>query len=148
MVFELARGKTGRAAPSCLAFIAASALLFAAEDLQARPAFDGAFPKHVFSSEEHCPSQDIHSESEPTLLTTEGLEALEYNCEFVEIRSVYDGRGWLIDAVCNEPGFFFPQQMVVMAEVNDGRGPSVLRMSDDRGPDSQEYKFYRCPAQR
>lgn len=112
----------------------------------ASPASADPFISGVYSSEEGCPSADIHSKGEPTLIREGNLEAIEYYCEFVEVRSVFDGRGWLIDAVCNEPGFFFPQQMVVMAEESDGAGPTVLRMSDGGGAEHQDNRFHRCPA--
>ena len=126
----------------CLSVAAAATALLAAG---ASSAAAGPFPSGKFSSEKGCPSTDIHSKGEPTLIDAKSLEAIEYYCEFVGVRSALDGKAWLIDAVCNEPGFVFPQQMVALEEESDGQGPTVLRLSEGAAPaQEEEGRYYRC----
>ena len=103
------------------------------------------FPDGLFSNQAGCPTTDIHAESQPTLLNARGMEAIEWNCEFVEIRPVYDGIGWLIDAVCNEPGEYYPQQIVVVADDGDSKSPGRLRVSDGGQGAPSSSHFHRCP---
>jgi hypothetical protein len=43
-----------------------------------------------------------------TMLTARGIEAIEYNCEFVQATSASRSPAWLVHAICQEPGFIHP----------------------------------------
>lgn len=43
-----------------------------------------------------------------TMLTASGIEAIEYNCEFVQATKATRAPAWLIQAICQEPGFVQP----------------------------------------
>lgn len=102
------------------------------------------FPAGVYSSQEGCPSTDIHAIGDPMLLSAQGLEAIEYSCEFARVDPVFGGHAWLIQAACQEPGFMFPEHFVVLAEGEDPQQPAELRMTSDDGPGSTETRFFRC----
>ncbi len=67
-------------------------------------------------------------------LTERGLEGLESNCQFLRV----DGRdnlpGWVATALCEEPGFAFPDLFSLMP-----RGENVLEVTSlrDGGTESE-----------
>lgn len=52
------------------------------------------------------------------LLTERGFEAYEYNCEFLTVTPATRAPGWVVTALCQEPGYAFPDVL------------SVIRMND------------------
>jgi len=57
-------------------------------------------------------------EAGEVLLTERGFEAYEYNCEFLAITPATRAPGWVVTALCQEPGYAFPDVL------------SVIRMND------------------
>ena len=51
-------------------------------------------------------------------LTAQGIEGLEFNCEFIDIRKASRAPGWLVTAFCQEPGYAFPDVLSV-TELNE-----------------------------
>jgi len=49
-----------------------------------------------------------------TILTARGLESIEYNCEFLQITKATRSPAWLVGAVCQEPGYLFPDVLSVL----------------------------------
>jgi hypothetical protein len=49
-----------------------------------------------------------------TILTAQGLESIEYNCEFLQITKATRSPAWLVGAVCQEPGYLFPDVLSVL----------------------------------
>lgn len=47
------------------------------------------------------------------LLTSKGLESIEYNCEFLQVTKANRAPAWLVHAICQEPGYVFPDVMSV-----------------------------------
>lgn len=52
------------------------------------------------------------------LLTERGFESYEYNCEFLNVTPATRAPGWVVTALCQEPGYAFPDVL------------SVIRMND------------------
>lgn len=98
-----------------LAWAAAAALTllpsaaFAADD----------FIKGVYlSSEELCAKAKKDSlqsvlEAGNVVLTSNGLEGIEYTCEFVQITKAKLAPAWFVNAVCHEPGYLFPDTLTI-----------------------------------
>ena len=52
------------------------------------------------------------------LLTERGFESYEYNCEFLTVTPATRAPGWLVTALCQEPGYAFPDVLSVI-KMND-----------------------------
>ncbi len=49
-----------------------------------------------------------------TILTARGIESIEYNCEFVQVTKATRAPAWLVHAVCQEPGYLFPDVLSIV----------------------------------
>ncbi|CCV14056.1 conserved hypothetical protein [Mesorhizobium sp. STM 4661] len=47
------------------------------------------------------------------VLSARGLESIEYNCEFLEITKATRSPSWAVTAICQEPGYLFPDVLSV-----------------------------------
>jgi hypothetical protein len=96
---------------SCLVLLAA----LAAGPAQA----DADFVKGVYlQSEELCAQAKKDGlqtviEAGNILLTSRGLESIEYNCEFVQAIKGERSPAWAVTALCQEPGYLFPDLLSV-----------------------------------
>ena len=48
-----------------------------------------------------------------TILTARGIDSIEYNCEFVTKTKASRSPSWLVEAVCQEPGYVFPDVLTI-----------------------------------
>jgi len=48
------------------------------------------------------------------ILTSRGIESIEYNCEFVQVTKATRAPAWLVNAVCQEPGYLFPDVLSIV----------------------------------
>ncbi|MCV3240465.1 hypothetical protein [Mesorhizobium sp. ZC-5] len=48
-----------------------------------------------------------------TMLSARGLESVEYNCEFVQVIKAERSPAWAVTAICQEPGYLFPDVLSV-----------------------------------
>lgn len=48
------------------------------------------------------------------VLTARGLDSVEYNCEFLQVTKAARSPAWLVNAVCQEPGYLFPDVLSVL----------------------------------
>lgn len=91
------------------AFMLAMASAAAAED----------FVKGVYlQSEELCAQAKKETiqaviEGGNVLLTARGIEGIEYNCEFLQVTKANRAPAWLVHAICQEPGYVFPDVLSV-----------------------------------
>ncbi len=46
-------------------------------------------------------------------LTARGIDSIEYNCEFVTVTKASRAPAWLVNAVCQEPGYLFPDVLTI-----------------------------------
>jgi hypothetical protein len=49
-----------------------------------------------------------------TILTSNGIESIEYNCEFLQVTKATRSPAWLVNAVCQEPGYLFPDVLSIV----------------------------------
>lgn len=71
------------------------------------------------SSEELCAkakkeSLDSVLEAGNSFLTSNGIEGIEYHCEFVQVTKANAAPAWLVGAVCQEPGYVFPDVLTIV----------------------------------
>lgn len=52
------------------------------------------------------------------MLTERGFESYEYNCEFLTVTAAARAPGWVVTALCQEPGYAFPDVLSVI-KMND-----------------------------
>ena len=77
------------------------------------------FIKGVYlDSEELCDqakkeSLDKVIEDGNTVLTANGLEATEYNCQFLQVSKSKVSPGWLVGALCEVPDQMFPDLLTI-----------------------------------
>ena len=77
------------------------------------------FIKGVYlDSEELCDqakkeSLDKVIEDGNTVLTANGLEATEYNCQFLQVSKSKTSPGWLVGALCEVPDQMFPDLLTI-----------------------------------
>ena len=48
-----------------------------------------------------------------TMLSARGIESIEYNCEFVQVTRATRSPTWLVQAVCQEPGYLSPDVLSI-----------------------------------
>ncbi len=85
----------------------------------AAPAAEDFIKGVYLTSEELCAQAKADSlqtviEAGNLLLTSNGIESIEYNCEFVEVTKASRAPAWLVHAVCQEPGYLFPDVLTVV----------------------------------
>lgn len=49
-----------------------------------------------------------------TVLTAKGLEGIEYHCDFLQVLDDKRVSGWLVTALCEEPGYAFPDLISIV----------------------------------
>lgn len=47
------------------------------------------------------------------ILTARGIDSIEYNCEFVTVTKASRAPAWIVQAVCQEPGYLFPDVLTI-----------------------------------
>lgn len=82
------------------------------------PAADDFITGVYLTSEDLCAEAKADSlqtviEAGNTILTARGIESIEYNCEFVNVTRAKRSPAWLVDAVCQEPGYQFPDVLTI-----------------------------------
>jgi hypothetical protein len=76
-------------------------------------------PKGVYlRSEDLCAQARKESlqaviEAGNAMLSARGIDAIEYNCEFVQVTRASRIPTWLVDAVCQEPDYIWPDVLTV-----------------------------------
>ena len=100
--------------------ISACAAAVAVSLLPSAAAAADDFIKGVYlTSEELCAQARRDSlqsviEAGNTILTSDGIESIEYNCEFVQVTKATRAPAWLVNAVCQEPGYLFPDVLTIV----------------------------------
>ncbi|HEV7253423.1 MAG TPA: hypothetical protein VGN97_10045 [Mesorhizobium sp.] len=59
-------------------------------------------------------------EGSAIVLTTRGFDAIEHNCRFLDINVREGGGAWLAQALCEEPGYAYPE-LFALVEREPGR---------------------------
>jgi hypothetical protein len=96
-------------------FVVAAAILLPSAASAADDFIKGVY----LTSEELCAEAKADSlqsviEGGNLILTSQGIESIEYNCEFVTVTKASRAPAWLVNAVCQEPGYLFPDVLSVV----------------------------------
>ena len=79
------------------------------------------------------------------LLTSRGLEGIEYNCEFVQAIKAERSPSWAVTAICQEPGYVFPDVLSVTEMTATQMDLVSVRPVDTEGGGSANGgSYYLC----
>ncbi|ESY72988.1 hypothetical protein X743_14020 [Mesorhizobium sp. LNHC252B00] len=79
------------------------------------------------------------------VLSARGLQSVEYNCEFLQISKATASQSWAVTAICQEPGYVFPDVLSV-TQIN----PKQVDLASVRPTDSESEasgnsgSYYLC----
>jgi len=117
--------------------------------LAAMPAMGQEMIKGVYSrSQEQCDAakKDFQAfiENGEVVLTQRGLEGIEFNCEFIEWKMATRSPGAIVTALCEEPGYAYPQVFAFMPR-GEGQVEVTLSLAEGaEGAPSNAGMYYLC----
>ncbi|QKD03765.1 hypothetical protein [Mesorhizobium loti] len=79
------------------------------------------------------------------VLSAHGLQGVEYNCEFVQISKATRSPSWAVTAICQEPGYIFPDVLSV-TQMNPTQVDlvSVRPIDDESEASGNSGSYYLC----
>ncbi len=100
-------------------------------------------------SEELCAqakSEGVQSlvEAGNVLLTARGFEGIEYHCEFFAVAKAARSAGWLANALCEEPGYAFPDMLSIMPRAEGQLEITSVRVPDPDDPGGNGGTYFLC----
>ncbi|MBX3577897.1 MAG: hypothetical protein KF723_11855 [Rhizobiaceae bacterium] len=116
--------------------------------LAALPAAAQDMIKGVYArSPEQCTAAkaDFQSfiENGEIVLTARGLEGIEFNCEFLDWKMATRSPGAVVTALCEEPGYAYPQVFAVMPR-GEGELELTLAVAEADGEATNAGLYYLC----
>ena len=79
-----------------------------------------------------------------TILTSRGIESIEYNCEFVTVTKATRSPAWLVNAICQAPDNLFPDVLSV-TQMNDSQiDIASVKPTDEDSGGGNAGSYYRC----
>lgn len=79
-----------------------------------------------------------------TLLTARGLQSVEYDCEFLQVTKATRSPAWLVSALCQEPGYLFPDVLSVVQMSPTQIDLVSVKPADPDGGSSNSGSYYLC----
>jgi hypothetical protein len=79
-----------------------------------------------------------------TLLTSKGLQSVEYDCEFLQVTKATRSPAWLVSALCQEPGYLFPDVLSVVQMSPTQIDLVSVKPADPDGGSSNSGSYYLC----
>ncbi|MER9327536.1 hypothetical protein [Mesorhizobium sp. M0488] len=79
------------------------------------------------------------------VLSAHGLQSVEYNCEFVQVSKATASPSWAVTAICQEPGYVFPDVLSV-TQMNPKQVDlvSVRPVDDESSASGNGGSYYLC----
>ncbi|MER9354614.1 hypothetical protein [Mesorhizobium sp. M0254] len=79
------------------------------------------------------------------ILSADGLQSVEYNCEFVQVTKATRSPSWAVTAICQEPGFLFPDILsITQMNVTQIDIVSVRPTADEGEQAGNGGSYYLC----
>ena len=125
----------------CVSMFVAAAPALAADDF-----IDGVY----LQSEELCAQAKKDTlqtliDAGNNVLSAHGLQGVEYNCEFVQISKATRSPSWAVTAICQEPGYVFPDVLsVTRMSPTQLDLVSVRPIDDESEASGNSGSYYRC----
>lgn len=79
-----------------------------------------------------------------TLLSAKGLQSVEYDCEFLTVVKAARSPAWLVNAVCQEPGYLFPDVLSVIEMSPTQLDLVSVKPADPEGGGGNGGSYYLC----
>jgi hypothetical protein len=113
--------------------VPALALTLAGSPARSGDAFEGVYAR----SKELCSQaqQDIQTvfETGEAVLSARGILGIEYHCDFMDLRTKERTPGWLATALCEEPGYAFPDLLAIMPRGEGELEVTSMRPAEEDG---------------
>ncbi|ARP65775.1 hypothetical protein A9K65_022340 [Mesorhizobium sp. WSM1497] len=79
------------------------------------------------------------------VLSAHGLQSVEYNCEFLQVSKATASPSWAVTAICQEPGYVFPDVLSV-TQMNEKQIDlvSVRPINDESEASGNSGSYYLC----
>ncbi|WP_032899252.1 MULTISPECIES: hypothetical protein [Mesorhizobium] len=79
------------------------------------------------------------------VLSAHGLQSVEYNCEFLQVSKATASPSWAVTALCQEPGYVFPDVLSV-TQMNEKQIDlvSVRPVNDESEASGNSGSYYLC----
>ncbi|PDQ20274.1 hypothetical protein CN311_15035 [Mesorhizobium sanjuanii] len=125
----------------CISMLVAASPAPAAEDF-----IEGVY----LQSEELCAQAKKDTlqtviEAGNLVLSSRGLESIEYNCEFLEITKATRSPSWAVTAICQEPGYLFPDVLsVTQMNAKQVDLVSVRPVEDESEASGNSGSYFLC----
>ena len=79
-----------------------------------------------------------------TALSSQGIESVEYNCEFLQVTRATRSPAWLVQAICQEPGYLSPDVLTIV-EMSPGQLELVsVKPVDPEAGGGNGGSYYLC----
>ena len=79
-----------------------------------------------------------------TVLTSDGIESVEYNCEFLQVTKATRAPAWLVNAVCQEPDYLFPDVLTIVEKTATELDVVSVKPADDESGEGNGGSYYLC----
>ena len=111
---------------------------------------DADFVKGVYlESEELCAEAKKDGlqtviEAGNVLLTSRGLESIEYNCEFLQTMKATRSPTWAVTAICSEPGYVFPDVLPITEMTPTQYDIVSVKPEDEENGGGNSGSYFLC----
>jgi hypothetical protein len=79
------------------------------------------------------------------VLSARGLQGVEYNCEFLQVSKARTAPSWAVTAICQEPGYVFPDVLsVTQMSPTQIDLVSVRPVGDESEQPGNSGSYYHC----
>jgi len=79
-----------------------------------------------------------------TVLTAQGLEATEYNCQFLQVSKSKVSPGWLVGALCEVPDEMFPDLLTIRQTSETELDLVSIKLVDPSGGGGNSGSYVLC----
>ena len=79
------------------------------------------------------------------VLSAQGLQGVEYNCDFLQVSKAKSAPSWAVTAICQEPGYVFPDVLsVTQMSPTQVDLVSVRPVDDESEQAGNNGSYYHC----
>lgn len=78
------------------------------------------------------------------VMTARGIEEIEFNCEFLQTLKAERAPGWVVTALCQEPGHAYPDVLSVLQMTPSQLEVTSVRIPQPDGMPGNDAIYYLC----
>lgn len=79
-----------------------------------------------------------------TMLSQRGIESIEYNCEFLQVSQATRSPAWLVQAICQEPGYLFPDTLSIVQMTDTQLDLVSVKTADPDAGNGNGGSYFLC----